>query len=298
MPQTRTAKCGVPWVWEARIWDPQVPSIKANFSSPQLPPWLSWKRSEHSDMITELSGTPPIDATQDREEIYLPIHVEASFMVQDTPSVIELDFELEVTSSSSITSAASLAASAGRQNTQSRPASSGGNSNTSFDVTMSGPSDPSAAFDPQNLPPIPSQHLPFSTLQAHQPQTTAMSSLDVVSAATPFSQKEVLENSPLVHAFAQKQALDPVEAQATVQAYIAPLSLLTKESEVFGQGEGPLASALAKRDDAVSALTYAAQSNAAPPQVMDDLTSRAQQADREAKQGESMHCYCAHVLAC
>jgi len=47
------AYCGLKWKWTARIWDPQASftSVPVTYSSPSLPPWLSWK----DDM---LSGTP------------------------------------------------------------------------------------------------------------------------------------------------------------------------------------------------------------------------------------------------
>lgn len=45
------------WQWAPHVWDPQVSrtNIVATFSSPSLPPWLSW-----SDGV--LSGTPGPDA--------------------------------------------------------------------------------------------------------------------------------------------------------------------------------------------------------------------------------------------
>jgi hypothetical protein len=36
---------GIKWTWTAKVWDPQcsAQNIQASFSSPDLPPWLSWR---------------------------------------------------------------------------------------------------------------------------------------------------------------------------------------------------------------------------------------------------------------
>ncbi|KAF9500465.1 hypothetical protein BDN71DRAFT_1132559 [Pleurotus eryngii] len=51
------AYCGLKWSWTPRIWDPQASfaNVSVQYSSPSLPPWLSWK-----DDV--LSGVPPTDA--------------------------------------------------------------------------------------------------------------------------------------------------------------------------------------------------------------------------------------------
>lgn len=51
------AYAGLRWSWTPRIWDPQASfnNVPVKYSSPNLPPWLSWK-----DDV--LSGVPPPDA--------------------------------------------------------------------------------------------------------------------------------------------------------------------------------------------------------------------------------------------
>ncbi|TFK30136.1 hypothetical protein FA15DRAFT_663500 [Coprinopsis marcescibilis] len=51
------AYCGLKWSWRPRVWDPQASftNVPVTYSSPNLPPWLSWQDDE-------LSGTPPSDA--------------------------------------------------------------------------------------------------------------------------------------------------------------------------------------------------------------------------------------------
>ena len=97
------------------------------------------------------------------------------------------------------------------------------------------------------------------------------------------------EQTAVIQAFAQKQALDQTQAHAAIQAHLAPTSLLAKESQVYNNGEGPLTQALSARDNAVSALNYAAQSQTTPPHVISDLSARAQHADQVAKQGKLLN---------
>ncbi|KAH9946160.1 uncharacterized protein BXZ73DRAFT_37458 [Epithele typhae] len=51
------AYVGLRWTWTPRIWDPQASraNMPVNYSSPALPPWLSWKEES-------LTGIPPPDA--------------------------------------------------------------------------------------------------------------------------------------------------------------------------------------------------------------------------------------------
>lgn len=51
------AYCGLKWTWTPRIWDPQSSfnNVPVTYSSPILPPWLSWK-----DDV--LSGTPSTES--------------------------------------------------------------------------------------------------------------------------------------------------------------------------------------------------------------------------------------------
>ncbi|KAI0721726.1 hypothetical protein C8T65DRAFT_631012 [Cerioporus squamosus] len=51
------AYVGLRWTWTPRIWDPQASraNMPVSFSSPSLPPWLSWKEDS-------LTGIPPPDA--------------------------------------------------------------------------------------------------------------------------------------------------------------------------------------------------------------------------------------------
>lgn len=56
-PPPVVAYAGLRWSWKPRIWDPQISfkKIQVTYSSPSLPPWLSWKNGE-------LSGVPSPDA--------------------------------------------------------------------------------------------------------------------------------------------------------------------------------------------------------------------------------------------
>lgn len=51
------AYIGLRWSWTPRIWDPQASraNIQVQYSSPNLPPWLSWRDNQ-------LQGVPPPDA--------------------------------------------------------------------------------------------------------------------------------------------------------------------------------------------------------------------------------------------
>jgi hypothetical protein len=62
------AYVGLKWAWQPRIWDPQMSrqSIAVVWSSPALPPWLSW----HKDLLIGVPG--PGDATD------VDIEIEAS----------------------------------------------------------------------------------------------------------------------------------------------------------------------------------------------------------------------------
>ncbi|KAG8721109.1 hypothetical protein FRC08_015603 [Ceratobasidium sp. 394] len=57
------------WQWAPHVWDPQVSrtNITASFSSPSLPPWLSWK-----DGV--LSGTPGPDALNTDITVIAKVH--------------------------------------------------------------------------------------------------------------------------------------------------------------------------------------------------------------------------------
>ncbi|KAF9526994.1 hypothetical protein CPB83DRAFT_870203 [Crepidotus variabilis] len=56
-PPPGVAYAGLRWAWKPHIWDPQISfkKIHVTYSSPGLPPWLSWKNGE-------LSGIPPPEA--------------------------------------------------------------------------------------------------------------------------------------------------------------------------------------------------------------------------------------------
>ena len=51
------AYVGLRWSWKPHVWHPQCSfkKIPVTYSSPNLPPWLSWKNGE-------LSGIPPPEA--------------------------------------------------------------------------------------------------------------------------------------------------------------------------------------------------------------------------------------------
>lgn len=268
-PANRTAKSGLPWVWEARIWDPQVPTIKANYSSSNLPPWLSWKQAEGSDTVSELSGTPPPSVPGQPEEIVFPIHVVAEYEVQGVPTVSELDFDLAVSIIGGV-SAGSVQNSAPHPQQQYNAAMS---APQQVMPSISHPSDPSLASMPA---------------PAQQPESRS-STPEMVQPSAPLVQNELIEQPAVIQAFAQKQALDQTQAHAAIQAHLAPTSLLAKESQVYNNGEGPLTQALSARDNAVSALNYAAQSQTTPPHVISDLSARAQHADQVAKQGKLLN---------
>ena len=53
------AYIGLRWSWEPKIWDPQLSraSIQAEFSSPNLPPWLNWSK----DVLSGVPGPDSVD---------------------------------------------------------------------------------------------------------------------------------------------------------------------------------------------------------------------------------------------
>ncbi|KAF9075147.1 hypothetical protein BDP27DRAFT_1315582 [Rhodocollybia butyracea] len=79
------AYCGLPWVCKPRVWDPQASwqNIPVYYSSPSLPPWLSWKNDE-------LFGTPTPDAQS------CDITVVAKFMLDGQESHLSHTFHLNV----------------------------------------------------------------------------------------------------------------------------------------------------------------------------------------------------------
>lgn len=59
---------GHKYEYEPKIWDPQAASetIKANFSSPRLPPWLSWVDGSILSGVPDMpSGPMPIVVVAD-----------------------------------------------------------------------------------------------------------------------------------------------------------------------------------------------------------------------------------------
>lgn len=82
----KVAYCGIKWVWAPRVWDPQcsVQNIKAVFSSPTLPSWLTWK-----DNV--LSGVPPLDAAN------TDVTAHAVYTQNGRKQQLEYSFQLLVT---------------------------------------------------------------------------------------------------------------------------------------------------------------------------------------------------------
>ncbi|KAG8966257.1 hypothetical protein FRC03_012268 [Tulasnella sp. 419] len=79
------AYIGLKWSWEPKIWDPQLSrsSIEVEWSSPNLPPWLSWNKNV-------LSGTPGPD-TPDCD-----VTVEAKFLQDGREKKLSIKFPITV----------------------------------------------------------------------------------------------------------------------------------------------------------------------------------------------------------
>ncbi|TFK42425.1 hypothetical protein BDQ12DRAFT_676183 [Crucibulum laeve] len=79
------AYCGLKWSWTPRIWDPQASwqNVPVQYSSPNLPPWLSWKEDV-------LSGVPPPDAES------CDITVNAKFVLDGQEGHLSQKFRLTV----------------------------------------------------------------------------------------------------------------------------------------------------------------------------------------------------------
>lgn len=130
----------------------------------------------------------------------------------------------------------------------------------SLDVSMSAPSDVAS------IPPPPPP------------------GIEAVSAATSFLDEQAVEHSEVVQKFAEKSSLEPEQAKATLEACIAPANLLAHESQVYGDGAGPLATALAARDNAIHAFSYASHVHHSAD-VLTNLSAQAHEADQTAKKG-------------
>ncbi|KAJ3510287.1 hypothetical protein NLJ89_g4764 [Agrocybe chaxingu] len=79
------AYCGLRWSWKPHVWDPQLSfkKVHVTYSSPTLPPWLSWRNGE-------LSGIPPPDAES------CQITVVAKFNVDNQDSQLSHTFALSI----------------------------------------------------------------------------------------------------------------------------------------------------------------------------------------------------------
>lgn len=85
------AYIGLRWSWAPKVWDPQTPrpNIPVEFSSPNLPSWLSW-----NDDV--LSGTPPPDAES------CEITVEARYTIDGEPETLKNSIHLTVAPTSAL----------------------------------------------------------------------------------------------------------------------------------------------------------------------------------------------------
>ncbi|EIW85102.1 hypothetical protein CONPUDRAFT_79784 [Coniophora puteana RWD-64-598 SS2] len=90
------AYVGLRWSWTPRIWDPQASrsNLVVQYSSPSLPPWLSWEDDT-------LSGTPPPDAES------CDITVEARFEQDGQEELLSETFRLNIAPVSTLDSAPS-----------------------------------------------------------------------------------------------------------------------------------------------------------------------------------------------
>jgi hypothetical protein len=83
------AYAGIKWTWAAKVWDPQcsAQNIKASFSSPELPNWLSWRGNL-------LTGVPTLDLIGRSYHII----VRAITNHNSKPSSLDMSFNLSIKS--------------------------------------------------------------------------------------------------------------------------------------------------------------------------------------------------------
>ncbi|KAA1077447.1 hypothetical protein PGT21_008201 [Puccinia graminis f. sp. tritici] len=83
------AYAGIKWTWAAKVWDPQcsAQNIKASFSSPELPNWLSWRGNL-------LTGVPTVDLIGRSYHII----VRAITNHNSKPSSLDTSFNLSIKS--------------------------------------------------------------------------------------------------------------------------------------------------------------------------------------------------------
>lgn len=96
-PTSRFARAGKLWRWEARVWDPQLATVPANFSSPPggLPDWLTWRRSNtKNEWVNELFGIPPLvaDIVDRKETVQVAANLEKDGQLQ----TLSLSFDITV----------------------------------------------------------------------------------------------------------------------------------------------------------------------------------------------------------
>jgi len=81
------AYVGLNWTWQPRIWDPQMPSqsIHVSWSSPQLPPWLTWQNGVLMGVPGSGDVTQGVDVvveaafpSEQRDPIITSFHIQVS----------------------------------------------------------------------------------------------------------------------------------------------------------------------------------------------------------------------------
>jgi hypothetical protein len=87
---------GTRWSYEPKVFDPQSPSIAADFSATSLPSWLQWhSRDGDGKSPACLHGTPPSVATS------TSVTIIANWEQHGRPSQLELTFDLRIVGAAS-----------------------------------------------------------------------------------------------------------------------------------------------------------------------------------------------------
>ncbi|TIA95226.1 hypothetical protein E3P94_03802 [Wallemia ichthyophaga] len=100
----KVAYIGVPWSFTPRLWDPRnsFAQIKPTFSSPALPPWLSWvsrpstRGSTRGEIVHTLTGIPDVTATTSE------IVIEATYVYNGLPHKLSKTFILYTANQTSL----------------------------------------------------------------------------------------------------------------------------------------------------------------------------------------------------
>ena len=284
-PQSKVLRRGQQWTYSPRLWDPQGANIKATYSSPILPTWLSWKPAS-GETSAELSGTPPLPimgefALDEAQQI----PVIADFTVDGQATQLELVFELLITSptpsNAGSSSQAPIASSAPDLVPLATPAAHVLTSASISQNPLDGNVGLSLPMDYQLPAAIMHSALGISSDDVDIPiglQTSG--GLPPSGSGFP---PPALSQLPL------DQAGITAQAEAAISSMLMPQNLVAAEQAIHSaDAPGPLTAALQHRDEQVLAFTVAALPGlTADPNVLADLHQSATLAQEAADQAIS-----------